>query len=138
MPVYTYRCPDCESRFEEVRTVDRRHDKTLCACGSQMKRAPELFKVSTFEPYYDEGLGCDVHSSEDKRAIMKDLDLIEAGDTVHGARNFDDKNPNLVEKTPPKGIRRKEKKEVDDTIVQTVDAKGEVLTSEPFHELSEA
>jgi len=47
-------------------------------------------------PYFDENLGDEKHpqgqfieSKEHKKAIMKEQNLVEAGDRKHGARNFE-------------------------------------------------
>jgi hypothetical protein len=49
-----------------------------------------------FESYYDESLDMDIHGLRHKKQIMKALGVVEAGDKVKGARNWDEKAPNSV------------------------------------------
>ena len=108
MPLYDFHCSHCGRTNLDVyaKLEDRTQD---CPCGSTMKR---LFPVQAalgargdLEPYYDEVLDCDISSKKEKRRILRELDLIEAGDAVHGARTFDPRLPreSRLEKQPPKG-----------------------------------
>lgn len=135
MPRYCYECPECGHQDELYRKVNGRNQPANCPSGHRMKRVPEHFEADTFEPYYDEGLGSDVHSEADRRVIMKEMGLVEAGDPVKGARNFDPKAPVLMDKQPLKGKRKRKAKTVDDSIVQTVDAEGKVLSEDRWNDL---
>jgi len=138
MPLYTFKCRDCGELREELRPVAARNDRLDCAvCGARMQRAVELFRVDAFEPYYDEGLGCDVHSASEKRRILKREDLIEIGDKVHGGRNFDAKAPHVVGKSAVKGRPYREKGPARDFPVSTVDASGRETSRQAFSELTD-
>jgi len=130
MPVYSFECGHCGNKEDIYKRVEERGEPVTCPCSYGMNRIPELFTANTFEPYYDEGLGSDVYSTRDRKAIMSDLDLIEAGDPVHGARILDDKNPNLMKKQPPKGKRKNMPKAFDDAVIEVSDAKGDTISRE--------
>lgn len=107
MPRYDYRCRSCGSVSTEfVRYEDRASDKK-CSCGSASKYEFPMgaaLGVRVMEAYYDEGLGCDIHGARHKAQVMKAQGVQEAGDTVHGARNFDKSAPHHVKPLPPQGI----------------------------------
>lgn len=136
MPLYTFRCSSCGSSEDVVRPLEQRRASFICACGGTKQRAVERFTSETFEPYYDEGLGCDVHSRMERRAIMRMLGVVEAGDRVHGGRNVDEGNPNLMGKRPLRGVRKKVP--TRDTVVETVDKEGRVVSRGMFSELPES
>jgi hypothetical protein len=133
MPTYTFQCQKCSSAIDLIRSVDRRNDMVLCECDAVMQRTPELFRPNVFEPYYDEGLGEDLYSFADKRRSMKELGVVESGDRVGGARNFDKHAPDYVSKMPVRGVRRRPKPV--DPIVETLDDNGKVAERRPFSEL---
>jgi putative FmdB family regulatory protein len=135
MPVYTYCCENCDVSVDLFRSVEARRDPALCECGSKMKRVPERFVADTFEAYYDEGLGCDVETKAEKRRVMKELGVVEAGDSVHGGRNFDKAAPDHVKPTAPKGIKRVPPRGGQEQVVETVDAAGEVTSRGKFGDL---
>jgi hypothetical protein len=139
VPIYTFECSFCHHYEEVVRVVNRRNDFRPCPspkCANRpMKRIPARFNAKTFEPYYDEGLGSDVHSESDRRRLMKEMNLVEAGDPVHGGRNFDAKAPNLVEKTALKGKRKRMHRELDTSEVFTVDGEGKDVDGGRFCDL---
>ena len=141
MPIYTYKCTSCEQTEDLVRKMEDRNQTVYHHCQTVpqlMDRCVELSgPPEIFLPYYDEGLGCDVQSKSDHKAIMKALDVVEVGDKVHGARNFDEKAENVIGKQDPKGVRLKERPDVIQT-VQTVDGDGDIQDSSPFQELSDA
>jgi hypothetical protein len=97
----------------------------------------ELPVVKTFEPYFDEGLGSDVYSESDRRQLMRMRGVIEAGDKVGGARNFEPKAPHLVDKLPPRGVRPTVRAPRDFP-VETVDSSGQTVSRGLFSELPEA
>ena len=102
-----------------------------------MVRVVERFTPRTFEPYFDEGRGSDVYSEGDRRNIMREMNVIEAGDPVHGGRNFDSKLPNLVEKAPIQGKRHRKARELDTTEVHTVDSAGNTVDGGRWCDLKE-
>lgn len=106
MPRYDFRCQEC-GRLQTNVTVPAEQRVFPCSCG---RTAERLFPVSAilgyqpFQEHYDEALGCDIHSAAEKRRILKDKGLIEAGDPVHGARNFDRHAPEHIGQKPLRGI----------------------------------
>ena len=130
MPIYSFVCKDCGIEDDVHRKVDDRAKPVECRCGAKMSRMLERFTVDTFEPYYDEGLGSDVYSARDKKAIMNNLGVVEAGDQVHGARIFDEKSPNLIKNQPPQGKRKKMPKAFDDAVIEVSDADGHTVSRE--------
>lgn len=135
MPLYSYECTQCHRVRDLMRDMERRRGLVNCLeCGSFCRRIVERCHVVTFTPYYDEGLGSDVYSASDKRALMKLRKVEEAGDPVHGARDVDWKAPHLVEKQPPKGVRPRVGK-ARDFPVSVVDGGGKELDKVMFSEL---
>ena len=130
MPIYSFECKSCGTEDDVYRKVDDRANLVECLCGAKMSRLLERFTIDTFEPYYDEGLGSDVYSARDKKAIMNNLGLVEAGDQVGGSRIFDEKSPNLIKKQPPKGKRKKMPKAFDDAVIEVSSAKGDTVARE--------
>jgi putative FmdB family regulatory protein len=135
MPLYSYQCGTCGKVHDLRRRVeDRRMNVSCVVCGSYCKRVVERCNIVTFEPYYDEGLGSDVYSAADRRAIMKLRGVHEAGDAEHGARNFDPKAPMLVDKQPLKGVRPRITGRKDFPVA-TVDGVGAVKEEKMFSTL---
>jgi len=60
--------------------------------------------VQLLDSYYDEALGCDINGYRHKRQVMKAQGVIEAGDSVGGARNFDKHAKHHIKPLPPRGI----------------------------------
>lgn len=84
MPVYSYECPKCHEITEAFRRVDERNLMT-CDCGAQMEivilSAPNHPKEML--PHFDNGLGAYVRDRSDRKRIMKEKGLKEAGDSDH-------------------------------------------------------
>jgi len=134
MPLYTFRCEHCQTQKDEQRLVeDRRHPVPCAHCSGMMERVPEMCVIDTFEPYYDEGLGCDVHSRSDRKAEMARLGLVEAGDPVHGGRNYDASNPVQMKKLPLQGVER-QSAAPRDSVIKTHDETGKVVTTQKSSE----
>jgi len=138
MPVYSFVCEPCKKKEDFLRTVEERNKATSCRCGNKMKRVPERFNAEVFEEYFDEGLNSDVYSKRHKKAIMEQQGVIEAGDPVHGGRNFDSKMPNLIGKQRPKGKVWNPPKERSDAEVTTLNSKGEVTGVHKVDDLPDA
>lgn len=105
---YDYECLFCGNVDTHLVPFESRHNKQTCSvCRGKSKW---LFPVEAalgyqpFSEYYDESLGVDIHSRREKRKILRDKGVIESGDPVHGARNFDKHAPYHVKALPPKGI----------------------------------
>ena len=138
MPIYSFHCYKCGESEDVLRTVKQRNDATVCTCGNKMVRVPENFKAETFEPYFDEGLNSDVYSRKHRKAIMDAQGVIEAGDSVHGGRNFDSKLPHLVDKQAPKGKVWNPPPQQSNAEVSTVDSDGKVLNTYKVDDLPNA
>jgi putative FmdB family regulatory protein len=85
MPRYEYMCGSCGRRFElNLRMADYRRWWDCPRCSKQAERiytpdsAPYI--INDIVPYHDKGLGMDIHSRSERRAIMKQRGLVEAGD----------------------------------------------------------
>lgn len=93
MPFYDYCCNMCNLQVEERREYkDRDAVKKCSSCnGSLVYQFPMSAAKGyvPFEPYYDESLDVDIHGLRHKQQVMKAMGVIEAGDKVHGARNYD-------------------------------------------------
>jgi len=109
MPRYTWKCEACHTEDDHIVTYEQRDDWRACSkCGCPTIRQfpfEAVRGIRTFEPHYDEGLGCDVNDASEKRAIMADMGVHEAGDKKGGARNFDEKAPFKVGKQPLRGAK---------------------------------
>lgn len=57
-----------------------------------------------FEAYYDEALNLDITGRRQKQQELKARELVEAGDRVRGAINFDKHAPHHIKPLPPRGI----------------------------------
>ncbi len=137
MPLYQYQCPKCGSKEELFRSVARRHDYVACCCGGMMKKEFGVPHLDIISPYFDEGLGCDIQSASHRRRVMRQLNVIEAGDRVGGAINFDRHAPHHVGRMPVQG---KEWAPVvhKDQPVETVDSDGRTVSAEMFSQLEDS
>tara|TARA_R110000765_G_scaffold118490_1_gene212926 strand:+ start:181 stop:606 length:426 start_codon:yes stop_codon:yes gene_type:complete len=110
MPRYDYVCSS--SKCKSSQTIERSYKdrKTLAAClqcGAEAEYEFPMgaaFGVQILDSYYDEALGCDIKGYRHKRQVMKAQGVIEAGDSVGGARNFDKDAKHHIKPLPPKGI----------------------------------
>ena len=118
-----------------VRTVDERNNTVACRCGTLMQRVPEWFDARVFTPHFDEALGEDLHSFADKRRSMQELGVVETGDRVGGARNFDKHSDDYITKRPLQGIRRKQADKNYDPVVEVLDDKDKVVERKRFSDL---
>ena len=110
MPRYDYVCisPECLEEHTLERSYKDRTNVSFCPkCGAKAEYqfpVGAALGVQVLEPYYDEGLGCDINSHPHRRKVMKAQGVIEAGDPVKGARNFDKHAKHHVKPQAPKGI----------------------------------
>lgn len=121
-----------------MRAMDDRNEPMSCDCSAVMKRTPETFKANTFEAYYDEGLGSDIYTEKHRQSIMKAQGVIEAGDPVHGGRNFDSKAPILMKKQKVKGKVWAPPPERSAAVVSTVSKSGETIATHTVDSLPTA
>lgn len=107
MPLYDYQCSKCHAVREEFLPADDGRALS-CECGGSMKRQfpfAAAFGYQPFEAYYDEALDCDITGSEHRKFVMRAKNVIEKGDRVHGAINFDKHAPHHVKPLPPRGVK---------------------------------
>tara|TARA_R100000664_G_scaffold9034_1_gene15015 strand:- start:11356 stop:11814 length:459 start_codon:yes stop_codon:yes gene_type:complete len=123
MPLYDYKCNSCNKTIEVVVSFADKKQNIKCQCGSIASLQFPVSAIKGFQPfesYYDESLNVDIHGRRHKQQVMKALNVIEAGDKVHGARNYDSSAPeNIkpVEKLSGRSIddyRREEEKREED------------------------
>lgn len=107
MPRYDYTCNQCANVIEAFVSYDEREKPQKCECGGvavYQFPATAALGFQPYEPWYNEALGCDVNGRREHQQIMSAMGLEEAGDSVHGARNFDKHAPHHVKPLPPKGV----------------------------------
>lgn len=86
MPLYTYKCPGCGEVFTEFNTVADRHKGPQCCEATQLKITATQIQAQILGGGSHQGYLCPVSgewvtSRARRREIMKEHDLIEAGDT---------------------------------------------------------
>lgn len=107
MPVYDYKCEMCGDVEEFIVPSDERDNPQHCKyCEQRVMRRQfpvEAIKgLQVWEPHYNEAFDCDVNTRREWQSILKDKNVIEAGDSVRGGRDFDPKANNLMPQ-PVKG-----------------------------------
>ena len=93
MPIYEYRCSECGYQFDDYRPVcDRRY----AMCPKCEEQAPKIFSLPSGiimdtmkdskgtpihykEPYFDNGLGTQINSKQQKADIMREKGLVMDG-----------------------------------------------------------
>ena len=149
MPNYDYSCTVCGSNATEYRTYEERNERGKCACGEATAYKFPMQAALGFQPfetYYDEGLDCDISGMRERQQVMKAMGLQEAGDSVHGARNWDQENPHAVKEQKPIGrrfsdIQRERQRGIDERdnfTVQPVDKDNKVIDTLKWSELDSA
>lgn len=106
MPAYDYTCVQCRATEERSVLYAERHQQTCTRCGSPMAKQFPIEAARNFtvyETYHDEGLGIDITGPLQKKEALKALGLMETGDPVKGARNWDRKAPQHLDRTAPTG-----------------------------------
>ena len=96
--LYDFKCNECNTVVEMFARFEER--TFLCTkCDSKMERLFPMGAIKNFMPfeaYYDEGLDCDITGRRQHKEVMNALNVHEAGDRKHGARDFEDKNPTAI------------------------------------------
>ena len=125
MPLYDYTCTSCNRTQEHVVAYEDKPDIIECeGCGGEASYSFPLggiFGFQPFESYYDESLDMDIHGRRHKEQTMKALNVIEAGDKVHGGRNYDSSAPETIKPISKLSgrslddIRRESEKREEDT-----------------------
>ena len=123
MPLYDYTCETCNTTKEIVVSLEDKKKTIKCQCGGDAALQFPVTAIKGFQPfesYYDESLDMDIHGRRHKEQVMKALNVIEAGDKVRGARNYDDKAPesiNPIDRLSGRSLddhRREEEKREED------------------------
>lgn len=57
MPIYEYLCPQCENKFEEIRTVARGRFARCPNCNRKSYKIPSVFSFFFFNPLTVDGEG---------------------------------------------------------------------------------
>tara|TARA_R100000963_G_scaffold33488_1_gene25885 strand:- start:397 stop:876 length:480 start_codon:yes stop_codon:yes gene_type:complete len=125
MPFYDYKCNTCNAVHEIPILYSKRNQPQEClSCGKEaVYQFPTsgIFGFQPFESYYDESLNMDIHGRRHKEQTMKALNVIEAGDKVHGGRNYDSSAPETIKPISKLSgrslddIRREDEKREEDT-----------------------
>ncbi len=90
--LWDYGCDTCGKKYPDYPVEGKRIPETIvCECGKKASWATKggnhLHTTrSSMYGRYEPGLGQYVESYEHKKKLMKELDVIEGGDTVGGSR----------------------------------------------------
>jgi hypothetical protein len=97
-----------------------------------------IFGFQPFESYYDESLNMDIHGRRHKEQTMKALNVIEAGDKIHGSRNYDETASGVIKPSSQLSgrslddLRREDEKREEDKhgfLVATENKEGKIVDS---------
>lgn len=74
MPLYDYRCEQCEVEIERIAPMAARHEQRCDTCSGRLVLVlkPQRTYVP-FNPYYDEGLDVEVTGRQHRQRVMRDL-----------------------------------------------------------------
>ena len=79
MPLYSYRCPSCDSTADHYNSIANRHEGPAC-CGAPMRQSITAATViGEMKPYYCVATSQMVTSREQRRKVIKEHGLVEAG-----------------------------------------------------------
>jgi len=78
MPLYDYRCPNCDTEFERMVPMSQRHDQICHMCHSDLEKLnkPTPHYVP-WQPYFDIGLGAEVTGRDHHRRLMRDNQCVQ-------------------------------------------------------------
>jgi len=99
MPLYNYKCSMCSTtEVFMVRIADRDSLQECPYCDQKVmvRQFEGTRNIKVFKPYHNTALGVDVETKSEQDYIYRDMGVIEAGDKVRGARNFDEKANNIL------------------------------------------
>lgn len=80
MPVYEYRCRDCETEYTRFLPISRYKEQTHCDCGGEGKKlisAPHV--IEDIQPYRSVVTGERIKGRSHHRTHLRDHNLIELG-----------------------------------------------------------
>lgn len=107
--IYQFSCPSCGKYDEVVRTFDECSFPNRCPdCGQLMNRVYSVPQVNVphMETYYDNGLGCKISNTQDKRNAIRRIEgetgqkLVEVG--TEDQRKY--VNPPKLDYDIPRGL----------------------------------
>jgi transcription elongation factor Elf1 len=146
---YSFECPLCGQEDPDVILNYEDRDTTLVVCGKCDVPMDRLFPCSAatgievFTPYFDEMMGVNIYTKDQHKAEMRKRNLIEAGDKVGGARDYDEYLPDgsRVDRQPIKagmdGGVIDLNAEREDFEVEVTDKEGNTLEKTMFSKLEE-
>lgn len=72
MPIYEYRCKECDHVTDAYRSVDNRNDVPECeSCSGETKKIISAYHMhGDLTPYYDENLETHIQSKQHRRQVM--------------------------------------------------------------------
>jgi len=84
MPRYGYKCATCKEYFElAMRIAEYTGEKECPHCGAMGERVFEPPNIiPDIKPYYDRGMGVQINTRQDKKALMKERGLEPADESL--------------------------------------------------------
>ena len=79
MPIYEYRCRDCQKITDAYRSVVNMWEAPDCQCGGKTRKIiTRRFSVhSDLTPYYDEHLETHIESKQHRKQVMAEQGVSE-------------------------------------------------------------
>ena len=79
MPLYDYRCLECQKLTTAYRSVAKRDESPECEhCGAQTKKIiSNYFVVGDLEPYYDDNLQTHIRGKQHRKRVMEEQGVSE-------------------------------------------------------------
>lgn len=79
MPIYAYKCAECDSAKDDLRSIAERHNGPEC-CGEPMKlQIVPTHVCEDMKPYYCHATGQMVTSRRHRRDVIARNDLVPVG-----------------------------------------------------------
>jgi len=82
VPIYSYKCEDCETIVDEYRSIRDRDNCPTCECGGSTKKIiTSYFAHGDIEPYLDPNISDKptwVKSKKHRRQLMEENGVIES------------------------------------------------------------
>lgn len=79
MPLYSYRCTQCDSATDHYSSIAERHNGPECCDGRMTLQIVPVAVVGEMKPYYCVATEQMVTSRKQRRDVIKQHGLIEAG-----------------------------------------------------------
>jgi len=78
VPVYDFRCNDCRIEWEEYHEIKDR-DNEWCVCGEKAERLIKFSTMPIIKEYFSENLNAQITGPAQRKRIMKERGVEEAG-----------------------------------------------------------